>query len=117
VKTTMTEGQQKLPACYRCEKCGYHTAGYKPLCPQCGHAEMSQGEKTSTGKILDFVPVLYPPENLKDLGNYISLLVKLDNGCKMFGILMEDPERVNVGQKVIISKFNENTHELFFRIN
>jgi uncharacterized OB-fold protein len=76
---------------------------------------MIQVEKTRRGKILDFVPTLYPPDNLKDLGPYISILVKLDNGCNVFGIMMDDPDQVQVGQNVIISKFDINTHELFFQ--
>ena len=111
----MNENQQKLPVCYRCEKCSYHIARHIPVCPRCGNMKMTPVEKTPTGKILDFVPTLYPPENLKDLGSYISVLVKLDNGCNVFGIMMDDPDRVKVGQDVTISKFNENTQELFFQ--
>ncbi len=111
----MSESQQNLPDCFSCGNCSYRTAGYKPLCPQCGQAKMVPMEATATGRIVDFVPVLYPPENLKHLGPYTSVLVRLDNGCNMFGIVRESPARIEIGQSVVISKFDAVSRELFFQ--
>ncbi len=70
---------------------------------------------TERGEVVDFVPVAYPPENLKHLGAYVSVLVKLDNGCRIFGIVMEKPDLVKIGTAVAVSSFNPQTKELFFR--
>lgn len=113
----MTETRPTLPACCKCKSCGYRAAGRKPLCPRCGHVEMTILETTPDGKILDFVPVIYPPENLKELGKYVSVLVKLENGCNVFGMMLEEPCLVGVGHSVMISKFDESRQALFFRLN
>lgn len=110
----MTGDRQQLPSCCRCEKCGFTTVGSNPLCPRCGHGRMTRIETTPEGKILDFVPVIYPPENLKELGNYTSVLVKLENGCNVFGIMLEDSGRLEAGQGVIVSKYDPDRRELFF---
>ena len=113
----MMETRSTLPACCRCESCGYRAAGRKPLCPRCGHVEMASLETTPNGKILDFVPVIFPPENLKELGKYVSVLVKLENGCNVFGMMLEEVGLVGVGHGVTISKFDESSQALFFRLN
>ena len=40
--------------------------------------EMALKEGVTRGEVVDFVPIAYPPENLKQLGEYVSVLVKLD---------------------------------------
>ena len=112
----MTETRPALPACCQCERCGYRAAGRKPICPRCGHVAITSLETTPDGKILDFVPVIYPPENLKELGKYVSVLVKLENGCNVFGMMLEEPGLVEVGHSVTISKFDERSQALFFRL-
>lgn len=112
----MTEISQKLPACCRCAKCGYRSAGRKPLCPQCGGAEMKSLDPSGEGRIVDFVPVIYPPENLKHLGNYTSVYVELDNGCRMFGILTDDPAGIAAGKRVAVSRYDDASQELHFRM-
>jgi uncharacterized OB-fold protein len=72
-------------------------------------------EGVKRGEIVDFVPVAYPPENLKQLGSYVSVLVKLDNGCQIFGIVLENPDLVKIGTPVAVSNFNQQTKELFFK--
>jgi uncharacterized OB-fold protein len=67
------------------------------------------------GNIIDFVPVLYPPENLMDLGQYVCALVRLDNGCRMFGIMLEKPENIKEGSRVVLSDFRKDDGGLFFK--
>ena len=76
---------------------------------------MSAEEGARRGEIVDFVPVAYPPENLKNLGSYVSVLVKLENGIQVFGIVLEDPDHVQIGTPVSVSNFNDQTKELFFK--
>ena len=72
-------------------------------------------ESVEKGEVVDFVPVAYPPENLKHLDSYVSVLVKLDNGCQIFGIVLENPDQVKIGISVRVSNFNHQTKELFFK--
>ncbi len=72
-------------------------------------------ESAEGGRILDFVPIAYPPENLKHLGSYVSVLVKLDDGCRLFGIVLENPDHVKIGTPVMVSSFNPQTKEVLFK--
>jgi hypothetical protein len=40
--------------------------------------------------------------------------VKLENGCNVFGIMLEDSGRLEAGQGVIVSKYDPDRRELFF---
>lgn len=111
----MADALGELIACYVCGDCGCRCAGARPLCPQCGHAVMSRMDDTPTGSVLDFVPVVYPPDNLKSLGRYVSVLVRLDNGCNVFGIMLEGQADVEVGQHVTAVKCGENGQGPFFQ--
>ena len=75
---------------------------------------VTQGGKEK-GEVVDFVPVAYPPENLKHLGAYVSVLVKFENGCQLFGIVLENPNNVKIGTPVVVSSFNPQTKELCFK--
>ena len=110
----MTGDRRSLPSCGRCEACGFTTAGSHPLCTRCGRGKMTRIETTPGGRILDFVPVTYPPENLKALGSYNSVLVKLENGCNVFGIMLKESGAPEAGQGVIVSKYDPERQELFF---
>ncbi len=116
MRDVMNEFQKpQLPRCFGCNNCGYRSGTFKAVCPKCGSAGMAVQEGTDRGKVVDFVPVSYPPENLKHLGQYISVLVRLDNGCQIFGIVLEVPNQVKIGTSVLVSSFNDQTKELFFK--
>ncbi|MBI2528953.1 MAG: hypothetical protein HYY95_10085 [Candidatus Rokubacteria bacterium] len=73
-------------------------------------------EAATGGHVVDFVPVLYPPENLKGLGRYVSVLVRLDNGCQVFGVFRGDPERIRVGTPVVVSQGDAAEKVPFFDV-
>jgi uncharacterized OB-fold protein len=106
----------QLPECFSCNKCGYRSGALKAVCPECGSEGMVMQGGIEKGEVVDFVPVAYPPENLKHLGEYVSVLVKLDNGCQLFGIVLENPDQVKIGIPVSIANFNPQTKELFFKL-
>jgi uncharacterized OB-fold protein len=89
---------------------------FKAVCPKCGTPEMSVLEETKAGTIIDFVLVSFPPENLKDMGEYTSVLVRLANGCQTFGIISNDPKDIKMGASVVVSSYNEETKALFFEV-
>lgn len=112
----MSQNKTDLPQSFGCNHCGYRSSTFKAVCPQCGKKEIVILEQAKGGRVVDFVPVFFPPENLKHLGQYMSVLVKLDNGCQIFGILLRDPNNVKIGTPVVISSFNKETKELYFDI-
>ncbi len=103
------------PPCFYCDRCGYRSAVLKAVCPQCGHEGMMTEEGVRQGEVVDFVPVAYPPENLKHLGSYVSVLVKLSNGCQIFGLVLGNPDLVQIGTPVTISAYNDQSKELIFK--
>jgi len=107
-------GERQVPGCFGCNTCGYQSTMFKAVCPACGAAEMVELEGGNKGEVLEFVPVLFPPENLKGLRQYVSVLVKLDNGCRAFGIFLGDPEKIKVGASVVVSKVDKDSNALFF---
>jgi uncharacterized OB-fold protein len=112
----MTQDKPDFPQGYGCRSCGYRSSTFKAICPQCGSKDVGLLEKAKRGKVIESVPVFFPPDNLKDLGTYVSVLVQLENGCQMFGIVLDDPQKVHAGTPVVVTKFNRETAELFFEV-
>jgi len=110
------EEKLELPQYFSCNHCGFTSGAYKAACPKCGREGMVSKEGGIMGEVVDFVPIAYPPENLKQLGEYVSVLVKLDKGCQIFGIISENRDRITIGTPVTISSFNQETKELFFKL-
>lgn len=86
-------GERQVPGCFGCNTCGYQSTMFKAVCPACGAAEMVE---------------------LKGLRQYASVLVKLDNGCRAFGIFLGDPGKIKVGASVVVSKVDKDSNALFF---
>lgn len=96
-----------FPSCFRCAGCDYRTTLLKAVCPRCGATAGMVPEPATRGRVLDFVPVQYPPENLKDLGAYVSVLVELDGGCRAFGVFRGDLAGFSVGCAVAVTAVDE----------
>jgi uncharacterized OB-fold protein len=102
-----------FPSYMSCNACQWSGSSFKASCPVCGSFDLQQKESLGHGKIVDLVPVLYPPDNLKDLGQYVSVLVEFDEGFRMFGITLMKPEELSIGDSVVISSFDEDSKRLF----
>jgi uncharacterized OB-fold protein len=107
----------ELPYCYSCSACDWHGSSFRATCPACRGTRIAKRTTAGGGSIVDIVPVLFPPENLKKLGQYASVLVKFDENFQMFGIIPEKFDRVAIGDRVRVSKYDETTKELFFNID
>lgn len=111
----LEENKLSLPQCFRCTSCDWSGSTFKASCPSCGSGKIVQFEGSKGGKIVDFVAVLFPPENLKSIGKYVSAFVQLDNGCRIFGILLEDPQNLSIGGRVEIARYESDSKKLFFK--
>ena len=107
----------ELPYCYSCNACGWHGSSFRATCPACSSLQIAKRATVGSGKIVDIVPILFPPENLKTLGQYASVLVKFEENFQMFGIISENFDQVAIGDRVKVSEYNESTKELFFGID
>jgi uncharacterized OB-fold protein len=104
---------KKMPHGFRCTDCNWCGSSLRVICPGCGGTDLAKKESSGEGKAIDFVPVLYPPDNLKDLGQYVSVLVEFKEGFKKFGISLGKPEDFFIGCSVVVSAFDEETKRLF----
>jgi uncharacterized OB-fold protein len=107
--------KEVLPHYFTCDTCGWVSSSLKTGCPVCGKGNIVELQVSGSGVIIDFVPIAYAPKNLQHLGKYTSVLVKLDEGCKMFGIIEGDGAGISIGTHVTISNFNNDTKEVFFK--
>lgn len=109
----MTEMERKhFPSYVSCNACEWSSSAFRVSCPVCGSVDLQERETSGHGKIVDFVPVLYPPDDLKDLGQYVSVFVEFDEGFRMFGISLVNPEELSIGDSVVVSSFDAASHRL-----
>jgi len=108
--------QVDLPYCYSCSVCDWHGSSFRASCPACQSTRITKTVTAGSGSIVDIVPVRFAPENLKNLGQYASVLVKFDESFQMFGIISENFDRAAIGDRVKVARYNATTKELFFNI-
>jgi uncharacterized OB-fold protein len=85
---------------YACRSCGHATAAARRVCSQCGATTIERASVTTTGKVIASANVEFPPANLKERGPYTNVLVELENGCRLWGILAGAPREVAEGEPV-----------------
>lgn len=108
--------KMKSPQFFKCSKCNWCGSTFRAACPSCGVADMVEIAGDKEGEIVDFVPILFPPENLKDIGKYLSVFVRFDNGCRIFGIMSEFSESIQIGSRVAVSEYDADSKKLFFKV-
>lgn len=102
--------------CYKCNKCGNVTEVQRKICPKCGGSEISLIESDGKGHVIDSTIVYFPPDNYKDLAPYTSVLVQLNNGCNLFGIIKGELEELSPGSPVAMEMRDEARGGIIFRL-
>jgi len=103
--------------CYRCKQCGNTTLAEKKVCPKCGGTEIATTQSDGKGRIVDSTLVYYPPDEYKDLAPYTSVLVQLDNGCRLFAIIKGEQRDIDPGSPVTLVDQDEGRGAMFFRLD
>lgn len=111
------EDRTFLPESFRCKGCGKVTLLPKKVCPDCGSTEVELYTSSAKGEILNYSTIYFPPENYKGREPYTSVLVRLDNGCKVLGILEGEIRQLPSESKVTIACYNKDTGELVFSLD
>jgi uncharacterized OB-fold protein len=93
----MNQVQSVSIECYKCKSCGKITLDPKKVCSKCGGTEMEVIEADGKGKVLDFTIIYFPPDDYKDLAPYTSVLVQLNNGLKIFGLVEGEYHDIPLG--------------------
>ena len=113
----MTQAKKTIHIeCFRCNGCGNSTFSTKKLCPKCQSSDIEIAQSQGKGVVVDFANVYYPPNNYKGMAPYTSVLVQLDNGCKLFGVIEGEVKDLPPGSPVTFIRHDENTGGLFFQL-
>lgn len=114
----MTTQTEIVPIeCFKCESCGNVTQTVKRICAKCGGSRITKTQSDGKGEVLDFTIVYYPPDNYKDLCPYTSIMVRLDNGCKLFGVMAGEVKEVSAGSRVTLVKNDVAKGRLVFKLS
>ena len=106
-----------LIECHRCKQCGNTTLAEKKVCPKCGGTEIATTPSDGKGRIVDFTLVYFPPDEYKDLAPYTSILVELDNGCRLFAMIKGEHSDIEPGSPVSLVGQDEYKGALFFQLD
>jgi len=113
----MTPTQKMSIDCFTCDNCGYTTVAQKMLCSKCGGSNITAVKVDGKGKLIDFTIVSFAPENYKDLAPYTSVLVLLENGCKLFGIIKGENSDILEGNPLTMVGRDETRGAIFFELD
>jgi len=102
--------------CFRCNNCGNITLMLKKVCPKCGDTNIQKSDSPGEGEVVDFTTVYYPPDDCKDIAPYTSVLVRLSNGCKLFGVIKGEVKDISPGKLVKLTEHDANTGRLIFQL-
>ena len=102
---------------YKCQGCGKTTVLPKLVCPKCGSTDIVTAQSEGKGKIIDSTIVYFPPDDYKDLAPYTSVLVQLNNGCKLFGVIKGEIKDIPLGSPVTLIENDEGEEGYFFQLD
>jgi uncharacterized OB-fold protein len=89
----------------------------KKVCPKCGGTEIATTQSDGKGRIVDSTLVYFPPDEYKDLAPYTSVLVQLDNGCRLFAIIKGEHRDIDPGSPVTLVDQDEYKGGMFFQLD
>ena len=86
----------------RCLKCGSVHLPPRPVCPECGGAEMEWADILGSGVVQSFTVVHIPLSTMVARAPYAVAVVKLDDGPSVSGLVLDvdDGEKISVGSRV-----------------
>ncbi len=102
-------GQAISVGCFKCNNCGNVTFSIKKVCPKCGSTAIEKTLSEGQGKVVDFTTVFFPPDNYKGREPYTSVLIQLDSGCKLFGMMEGEVKDIQPGSPVRVARYDEKT--------
>ncbi len=85
----------------KCLTCGTIYYPPKTLCPKCrSKGELENIQLSGKGKIISYTVIRTPPEGFEKYSPYVVALIQLDEGPKITGQIVDNPEKVEIGKKV-----------------
>lgn len=111
--------EQETPRieCFKCNNCGNVTVSPEKVCHRCGSKDIVATQAEGRGKVVDFTTIYYPPDNYRDLAPYTSVLVRLNSGCQLFGVILGEVKDIAPGRAVAMVKRDEATGGVIFHLD
>jgi uncharacterized OB-fold protein len=85
------------------------------VCRKCGSTDIGTIKAKGQGKVVDFTVIYYAPDNYKAKAPYTSILVRLTNGCKLFGVIEGEAKGILPGDAVTLVKRDKDTGGFVFQ--
>ena len=114
----MTQPQKIMSIeCFKCSNCGNAFVAPRVVCPKCSSTDIETIQAEGKGEVIDFTTIYFPPDNYEDKAPYTSIMVRLSNGCTVFGVIEGEVKDIPLGSPVTMVEYDENTGGLFFRLD
>ena len=84
---------------YLCPQCRWSDFFETKACPRC-HNETKEVQLSGRGKIATFTVIRYPPEGFEKEAPYIVALIDLENGARVIGRIIANPDELRIAQAV-----------------
>jgi len=95
---------------YLCPKCGWTDFHVAHECPRC-LSELTATDLPGVGKIVTFTCIRYPPKGYEDRSPYVVAIVRLGNGVRVIGRLVDPVDDVKIGSDVALASNRNGTLE------
>ncbi len=83
-----------------CNKCHKVYFPKRNVCRDCGSTEMIDRKLSGNGEIYSYTQIMVPPEDFNDKESYYAVIVKLDEGPRVSGILVDSGTTPDIGLRV-----------------
>jgi uncharacterized OB-fold protein len=112
----MTNAQEFFSFPYfRCGDCGHSILTEKKACPKCGSFSLEKKQSQGKGTLIDTAITYFPPKNYESIAPYTSILVKMGEGFKIFGIIEGEHKDLDPGIYVLAVRQDEKAGGIIFK--
>ncbi len=85
----------------KCHACNTAYFPPKDFCPACRRkGEIREFAFSGNGKILSYTIIRVPPEGFQNYTPYAVAIIELDEGTRISGQIIGNPENVGIGKRV-----------------
>ncbi len=84
----------------RCRNCGKYFAPPRVVCLNCGKQEMGPAGLSGKGDLYSYTIVHQQLPNSLVKAPYAIVIVAMDEGCQLHGVVTEDPQGLVIGERM-----------------
>ncbi len=95
----------------KCHTCNTVYFPPKEFCPACRRkGDIREFRFSGRGKIISYTVIRVPPEGFEKYTPYTVAIIELDEGTRLSGQVVGNPESIDIGRKVspVFRKFHED---------